>query len=156
ARKDLFTAMATSLPPKKKKTNNIVRISLFWAVVIFSVLLATAIFSPQTSLKDVALSDVIKRANAGEITKIEVQGNELKVTPEGSDKPTERSTKDPSSSLQEQGLKSDADVKLVVSPPSATSDILWNLAIITIPVVLIIAFFMIMMRQAQGQNNQAM
>lgn len=148
--------MANSLPPKKKKPNNTARISLFWAVVIFSVLLATAIFSPQANLKDVALSDVIKRANAGEITKIEVQGNDLKITPEGSDKPTERSTKDPTSSLQEQGLNSDADVKLVVTPPSATGDVLWNLAIITIPVVLIVAFFMVMMRQAQGQNNQAM
>lgn len=148
--------MANPLPPKKKKPNNIVRISLFWAVVIFSVLLATAIFSPQANLKDVALSDVIKRANAGEITEIEVRGNELTITPEGSDKPTERSVKDPSSSLQEQGLNSDADVKLVVTPPSATGDVLWNLAIITIPVILIIAFFMLMMRQAQGQNNQAM
>lgn len=148
--------MATPLPPKKKKTNNIIRITLFWAVVIFSVLLAMAIFSPQGEIKEVALSDVIKRANTGEITKIEVQGNELRITPEGSDKVTQRSTKDPSSSLQEQGLNSDADVELVVSTPSATGDILWNLAIITIPVVLIIAFFMIMMRQAQGQNNQAM
>jgi len=148
--------MATPVPPKNKKTNNNLRLSLFWAVVVFAVLGAVAIFSPQATLNDVALSEVVKRANAGEITKIEVKGNELIVTPEGSDKPTERSIKDPSSSLQEQGLKQDADVELVITPPSETGDILWNLAIIVVPVILIIAFFMVMMRQAQGQNNQAL
>lgn len=148
--------MATPIPPKKKKTSSILRLSLFWTIVVFAVLAATAIFTPQATLNEVALSDVVKRANAGEIVKIEVQGNELKITPEGSDKPTERSIKDPSSSIHEQGLNKDADVELVVTPPSATGDILWNLAIIIVPVVLIIAFFMVMMRQAQGQNNQAL
>src|SRR5690606_29819948 len=61
-----------------------------------------------------------------------------------------------SASLQEQGLAADADVELVITPPSATGDILWNLAIIIVPVVIIVAFFMFMMRQAQGQNNQAL
>lgn len=147
--------MANAAQPKKKP-NNIIRLTLFWALVVFSTLLLVAIFNPQAKLNEVALSDVVKRANAGEISKIEIQGNELRVTPEGSDKPTEKSIKDGSGSIYEQGLKTDADVEVVVTPPSATADIVWNLAIIIVPVVLIIAFFMMMMRQAQGQNNQAM
>ncbi len=148
--------MAVKAQPPKKKSNTIMRLTLFWAIVVFGALLIYALTSPTDSLKEVALSDVIKRANAGEITKIELTGNDLKVTPEGNEEPTERSTKDASSSLQEQGLNADADVELVVTPPSATGDILWNLAIIIIPVLLIIAFFVFMMRQAQGQNNQAL
>jgi len=148
--------MATKAQPPKKKSNAIIRITLFWAILVFGVLAAVAIFSPHENLTEVALSDVIKRANAGEITKIEVQGNELKVTPEGSDKPTERSTKEAASSIFEQGLKTDSGTVVSVVPPSTTSDVLWNLAIIIIPVILIVAFFMFMMRQAQGQNNQAM
>ncbi|NCO10725.1 ATP-dependent zinc metalloprotease FtsH [Candidatus Saccharibacteria bacterium] len=148
--------MATKLPPQKKKPSSLIRLVLFWAIVVFGVLAATAFLTPQEGLKDVALSDVVKRANAGEVEKIEVQGNELKVTPEGSDTPTERSTKDAASSLYEQGLNEDANVELVVTAPSATGDILWNLAIILIPVIIIVAFFMFMMRQAQGQSNQAM
>jgi cell division protease FtsH len=148
--------MAIKSPAPKKKTNNILRLSLFWAILVVGVLATISILSPQENLKSVALSDVVNRANSGEIKKIEVQGNELKITPEGSDSPTEKSTKDAASSLQEQGLKTDANVELLITQPSNTSDILWNLAIIIIPVILIVAFFMFMMRQAQGQNNQAM
>ncbi len=148
--------MAVKPQSPKKKPSTILRLTLFWVVVVFGALLIYALTSNQSTLKEVALSDVIKRANAGEITKIELQGNELKVTPEGQDKPTERSTKDPSGTLYEQGLEEDAPVIVDPQEPSGTSDILWNLAIIIIPVVLIAAFFLFMMRQAQGQNNQAL
>lgn len=148
--------MAVNVPPPKKKPNAILRITLFWAIVVFGALIIYALTAPQQALKEVALSEVVKRANAGEISRIEVQGNELKVTPDGSENPSERSTKEASSSLYEQGLNKDADVVVDVKPPSATGDILWNLAIIIVPVLLIAAFFIFMMRQAQGQNNQAL
>lgn len=148
--------MAMKSPMSPKKPNNVIRLTLFWAILVFGVLIAIAVFSPHDNLKTVAVSDVIRRANAGEISKIEVQGNELKITPEGSDKPTEKSTKDGSSSLYEQGLKSDTKAVVDVVPVNNSGDVLWNLAIIIIPVLLIAAFFMFMMRQAQGQNNQAL
>ncbi len=148
--------MAKRPPMPPKKTNNFLRLSLFWVLLVLGVLATIAILSPHENLTTVPLSSVIERANNGEIAKIEVQGNELKVTPEGSEEATEKSTKDASSSLQEQGLNPDADVELTISEPSATGDVLWNLAIIIIPVVLIAAFFLFMMRQAQGQNNQAL
>lgn len=148
--------MAVKPQSPKKKPSTILRLTIFWIVIVIGAFVIYGLTSSQNSLKEVALSDVIKRANAGEITKIEVQGNDLKITPEGSDAPTERSTKDASGTLQDQGLKTDADVSVNVLPPSSTSDVLWNLAIIIIPVVLIAAFFLFMMRQAQGQNNQAL
>ncbi|MFZ3010136.1 MAG: ATP-dependent zinc metalloprotease FtsH [Candidatus Microsaccharimonas sp.] len=147
--------MAIKSPIPSKKPNNILRLTLFWGILVFGVLIAIAVTAPHDNLKTVALSDVITRANAGEISKIEVQGNDLKITPKGSDKATEQSIKDGSSSLQEQGLNKDATVVSYV-PESNTGSILWNLAIIIIPVILIAAFFMFMMRQAQGQNNQAL
>lgn len=148
--------MAVKAPSPKKKSSTILRLTLFWAVVIFGALTVYALTSQNDNLKEVPLSEVTQRANAGEIKTIEIQGNDLKVTPDGSDTPTERSTKDPSSSIYEQGLNTDADVEVKVLPPSSTGDVLWNLAIIIIPVVLIAAFFLFMMRQAQGQNNQAL
>lgn len=147
--------MATKSPAPKKKATNFIRLSIFWAILVLAILAFVAIVSPQDSLKQVAISDVIARANKGEITKLQIQGNEVKVTPKGSDKPTEKSVKESGSSIQEQGLEN-GKVELEIVPVSTTGDTLWNLAIIIIPVVLIAAFFMFMMRQAQGQNNQAM
>ena len=149
--------MAVKMPNKNNKNGakQIARFGLFWAIVIFLGLIIYASLMPGARLKDVALTDVVRRANAGEIAKLEIQGNELKVTPKGQDAPTERSTKE-SGTIYEQGLKTDAKVEVSVLPPSTTGEVMWNLAIMIIPVVVIVAFFMFMMRQAQGQNNQAM
>jgi cell division protease FtsH len=147
-------AKQTQQPPRKKM-NNLIRLSLFWAILVFVVLAVVAVASPPSNLKDVSISDVIRRANAGEIAKIEIQGNDVKVTPKGQEKPTEKSVKEANSSIYEQGLKQDK-TEVSVAQPSEMGSTLWNLAIIIVPVVLIAAFFMFMMRQAQGQNNQAM
>lgn len=147
--------MAVNGSPKKKPST-ILRITLFWVVIVFGVLFAYALTSGHDNLKEVPLSDVIKRSNDGEISKIVVEGNTLTITPKGSDKPTETSTKDSQGSLQQQGFDPKSSTVIQVKTPSATGDVLWNLAIIVVPVVLIAGFFMFMMRQAQGQNNQAM
>ncbi|MDB5162143.1 MAG: ATP-dependent metalloprotease FtsH [Candidatus Saccharibacteria bacterium] len=143
-------------PIQPKKTNTIIRLTLFWAILVFGVLIAVAVLTPHDNLKEVSLSNVIDRANDGQIKKIVVQGNDLKVTPKDSDAATEKSTKDSSSSLYEQGLKQNTGTEVEVKSPSDTGNIIWNLAIIIVPVILIAAFFMFMMRQAQGQNNQAL
>lgn len=148
--------MATKQQPPKKKMNNLVRLSLFWAILVFIVLAIVAITSPHNNLKEVPISDVIKSANAGDIAKIQIQGSDVTITPKGEDKPTERSVKESSSSIYEQGLKQDSKVEVTIVPPSTTGDTLWNIAIIVVPILLIGGFFVFMMRQAQGQNNQAM
>ena len=142
--------------PMPKKTNNVLRLSLFWAILVIGVLAAIAITVPHDTLKDVPISSVIERANSGEIKNIVVEGNNLTVTPKGSDQATEKSTKDGASSLTEQGLKADTGTVVTYKTPSETGNVLWNLAIIIVPVILIAAFFMFMMRQSQGQNNQAL
>jgi cell division protease FtsH len=147
--------MATKQQPPKKKMSNMIRLSLFWAILVFVVLAGIAIVSPHNDLKDVPISEVINQANAGNITKIEIQGNDVKVTPKGQTQPTEKSVKESSGSIYEQGLKQDK-TQVSVVPPSDTGTTIWNLAIIIIPTLLIAGFFMYMMRQAQGQNNQAM
>ena len=144
-----------NLKKSNKKMSKLVKTSLFWAVSIMILLSLFALFSPQSTLKEVPISSVIQRANSGEIKSLQIQGNEVSVTLKNKDKPTERSVKQ-EGSLQDQGLKSDAPVEINMVPISNSGDILLNLAIILVPTVLIIAFFMFMMRQAQGQNNQAM
>ena len=123
------------------------------SIVVVSVFSLT---SQKDELKDVTLSSVTSRANNNEIKTIEVQGSELKVTPNGQDEPTEKSRKDASSSIYEQGLNKDSSTEVKIVQPSETGSTLWTLASIFIPVLLIGALFIFMMRQAQGQNNQAM
>ena len=145
---------AKKQPAPKKKFSNIFRLTLFWIIVAASILAVVALFSPHDTLKEVPISDVIQRANKGEIAKLEIQGNDVKVTLKGEENSTERSIKE-SGSIYEQGLEvGKTEVKVV--PPSTTGDTIWNIALIIVPVLLIAAFFMFMMRQAQGQNNQAM
>ena len=148
--------MATKSTPPSRKLSNWARLGLFWAIIVVAILALFAIVSPHEDLKEVPISEVIARANKGEISKIEIQGNDVKVTPKGQDKPTERSMKEGSSSIYEQGLKPDSGAQITVIPPSQTGETLWSLAMIIVPVVLIAGFFMFMMRQAQGQNNQAL
>lgn len=143
-------------PPAPKKASNLIRLTLFWAIFVVGILTVVAITSPHDNLKEVPISDVIAQANAGDLTRIEIQGNDLKITPKGSDTPTEKSTKDAGTSIQDQGLNKDAKVELKITQPSTTGDTLWSLAVIIVPVILIAGFFMFMMRQAQGQNNQAL
>jgi len=148
--------MAIKSPNSPKKPSNLIRLSLFWGILVFGILAVVAITAPKDNLKEVALSDVTNSANAGNVSKIEIQGNDLKITPKGSDNPTEKSTKESGSSIYDQGLNKNADVQVTILQPSTTGDTIWNLAIIIVPVLLIAGFFMFMMRQAQGQNNQAL
>ncbi len=142
-------------PGKKGGPKQLVKLGLFWAIIIFFGLALYAILNPAKNLEEVNISDVINRANKGEIARLEIQGNDITVTPKGKDAPTQRAVKE-SGSIREQGLKEDAPVEVKVVPVSSTDEMLWNLAIMIVPVVIIVAFFMVMMRQAQGQNNQAM
>lgn len=146
-------------PRKNSNMTNYIRLSLFWAIMIVIAVSLMAIFSDQEKLKEVPVSQVIKQANAGEIKKIEGQGGELTITPKGKDKATQTSyiQGGVSTLLGSEKLTDEAKQTVIDDKaPSSTGDMLWNIAIILIPTILIIGFFMFMMRQAQGQNNQAM
>ena len=149
--------MAVKMPQRngKNRISQILRFGLFWAIIIFVALIFYATLFPASNLRDVALSDVVRRANDGKIAQLEIQGNDIKITPKDQSKPTEHSVKE-SSSIYEQGLNKDAKVEVKVIPPSTTGETMWNLAVMVVPVLIIVVFFMFMMRQAQGQNNQAM
>ena len=149
--------MAVKMPQRngKNRISQILRFGLFWAIIIFVALIFYATLFPASNLKDVALSDVVRRANDGKIAQLEIQGNDIKITLKDQSRPTEHSVKE-SSSIYEQGLNKDAKVEVKVIPPSTTGETMWNLAVMVVPVLIIVVFFMFMMRQAQGQNNQAM
>ncbi|MEO8691624.1 MAG: ATP-dependent zinc metalloprotease FtsH [Candidatus Saccharimonas sp.] len=141
-----------------KKMNNIVRLSLFWGIIIVGTLIVWATTAPHTELESVDVSQVISQANAGKLQKIEGQGDDLQITLKGSDKPTEKSfiQGGVSTLLRDEVLNDKGKSIISDSAPSQTGAAFWNLVTILVPVLLIVGFFMFMMRQAQGQNSQAM
>ena len=139
----------------KSGNNKNIRTGLFVALIVAFVAIGFSSYSPGPSLDDVAFSDVIRRANNGEISKIVVQGNELKITPKGEENATQKSQKEPGSSIYEQGLEN-RNVTVTIEEPD-TSGTLWrDLAVGLLPVFLIGGLLFYMMRSAQGQGNQAM
>ncbi len=140
----------------KKNWSVIVRNTLFWALLVFTAFVAIGLATPKDKLKSVPFSEVISEANAGELKKIQIEGSDIKITPDGKDKPTEKSYKEEGSSIYEQGLSKDADVVVEVKEPSNTSSTIWNIASLLLPILLIGGLFWFMFRQAQGQSNQAL
>lgn len=157
---------------QQSKNSNVARRFFF---TLFLILLCVGLafsLSPKNKLEEVPLSDVIARANEenGDIRKITVSGNELKITLKGKDQPTEVSRKDPSGTLYDQGLKNacadltgdslkECQGKYPVIEYETTSDIwgtIFDAAIIIVPTLILIGFFFYMMRQAQSMNKESM
>ena len=123
------------------------------------------------NLQEVAISDVIARANdpEGDIKSIIVKENDLTITLKGKDNPTQKSRKDASGTLAEQGLidycaniespetrkqcyEKYPEISYVES--SNTWEYILNIALIVGPIIIIVVFFNYMMRQAQSMNSQ--
>lgn len=129
------------------------------AFIALIVLFGLAIFSTTNQpdkLEDVAFSDVIKRANNGELKTIAIAGSELKITKDNEEKPTQKSRKEGGASIYEQGLNKDADVEVVNKPEGNGSQFWQQLGLALLPILLIGLLLFYMLRSAQGQGNQAM
>jgi len=138
-----------------KKNNNFKNAGFVALLLLFGLIAWAAVNQPNGQLKSVSFSQVIADANAGKISQITVNDNKLEITPNGQSKPTERSNKDPSSSIYEQGLKQ-GKVELVNKPQSGSNGIWITLLGSVLPVIIIAVIIIVMFRSAQGQGNQAM
>lgn len=123
-------------------------------LILFGLIIFTAFNQPST-LKDVSFSNVIDRANKGEIKKIQIKGEELEITPKGQDKATERSRKEAGSSIYEQGLKQ-GKAEVNVEKASSSGDTWIYLAGSILPIIIIAVILIFMFRSAQGQGSQAL
>ncbi|MEI6237207.1 MAG: ATP-dependent zinc metalloprotease FtsH [Candidatus Saccharibacteria bacterium] len=139
--------------PKKRWIKNIgfiIIICLVAGVFLWS-------FKQPAKLPDRSYNDVINRANKGEISKLEVNGEEIKVIKKGENKPSEKTRKQQGVDLYDTvgGLTNRAvtvDFKAV-----SNSNATWTaLAINLLPVIIIVFVLIFMLRSAQGQGNQAM
>lgn len=122
-------------------------LSLFVALGIYSLF-----FPADFGTEKVSISQVADQVKKGEVDQITVDGDKLTVDLKGNKKET--TFKESSAKLSDYGITSDK-VK-IEAQNSADSGIWLTLATAFLPVLLIIAFFYFMMKQAQGGANQAM
>ncbi len=147
--------MANSASMKKPSNNNMRNIGFVVLVLLFGLIIYGLVNSNDPKLEDAPLSEVRTSANKGEVELIELKGDELTVTYVGEEDPTKKSMKEPDTSLSEQGF----DVtrfELQVNEEKDGSSVWFNMLLTFAPVAIIIGFFLYMMKQAQGQGNQAM
>lgn len=149
--------MAASPKQPKRSASQRVRTGLFIAILVFLGLAFYALLAPSAPLETKPISDIISRSNAGQISKISGSGNELTVTVKGKNEPTERSyIQGGISTLTQNTLFDQSKVTLEDSQPSETGAVLLNIVSIVLPTLIIGGLILFMLRQAQGQNNQAM
>jgi cell division protease FtsH len=158
--------------PVSNKSNTIRSIVFTFLMLCLAMFLITNMNNNNPTKAEVAISDVIRRANdpEGNIAKITVTGNTLDITLKGQDKPTETSMKDPSGTLYDQGLVNYCD-SLEGEELSKCQDsypiieykedvnvmgIIFDIALTVLPIIAIVIFFSWMLRQANAANNQSM
>ncbi|PID31709.1 cell division protein FtsH [Candidatus Saccharibacteria bacterium] len=106
-------------------------------------------------LTEVALSDVVSRANNGEYKTIKAVGSKLELTKQNEEEASEFSHYNANSTLKDEGLDY-SKVEVLYEPESTAGSMWFNLGLTIIPIVLIGLFLLFMFRSAQGQGNQAL
>ncbi len=124
-------------------------------IILFGLIIISATTKP-TNLKSVAFSDMVKRANSGQVKKLEITGDNINVTKKDEDKASEKTRKETGSSIYEQGLNKDAPVEVINKPESNSGAIWTNVLLSLLPIVIITMVLIYMMRSAQGQGSQAL
>jgi cell division protease FtsH len=134
--------------------------ALVYIVILFAAgALIMGLFPLQDSTEQIALSQLIRDVNAGQIDSVVVEGNELQVTYKGGREVLSRKEAgvEVTENLLDLGATPSAleAVDIGVTPASAWAD--W-LAILGsfVPFILVAVLFLFLMRQAQGTNNQAL
>jgi len=139
--------------PKRKGMKNVGFVAL---IVLIGLIIASTYGQPP-KLKEVPLSDVVKRANEGQIAKLTIRDTDVEVTKKGEEKASEKASKEEGSTIYEQGLRSDIEGLVVEPRPSSAGGSIWlTLASSLLPVILISGIIFFMLRSAQGQGNQAL
>jgi len=128
-------------------------------IILILVLLLAAVFMVNNNNKEkvenVSISKVSEEVKAGQVEKLEVEGDKVTVTLKDDKAPQQVAYKETSANLKDYDIDS---AKVTIEPkPVDESGTQWlDIALTVVPLVLILALFFFMTRQAQGGNNQAM
>lgn len=127
-------------------------------IIILGLIGLAASTNLRSDEQQIPFSDVIQKVRQEEVEKISVRGDELAITLKGEQEPTLFSRKEEGSVLTDQLREAGVIDKVQVDASSSeNSGQIWTSILLGFgPAILIIGFFIYMMRQAQGQGNQAL
>ncbi|MBU1151721.1 ATP-dependent zinc metalloprotease FtsH [Patescibacteria group bacterium] len=145
-----------ALPTPKRPKNNFLYLVIFALVIAATVMIFSPNKAPSTEIN---LNKLIEEVKAGTIAEITVVDNKIEI--EMADGSKQFSNKEQGASvyevLERAGVENSTIAKLNINVQNTESSKFWtDLLIGFVPFLLIIAFFLFMMRSAQSSNNQAM
>jgi cell division protease FtsH len=139
-----------------KRPNNSGFRNFGFIAILFAIgLIVSANMNRAPELEEIPLTQVITRANEGEFEKITVRGDELEIVVTGEEAPTLKSRKSSQVSLREEGVDFE-QVEVMVEEPSNTGATWAAIGINLLPILIIGLILFFLIRNAQGQGNQAM
>ena len=115
--------------------------------------------APLEQPEKVSITTVIEEIQRGQVKEVRVKGDEAEILLVNEKKQTTAvsgSTELLLKIIVEYNTANDPNVSYIEEKPDQAMAILGNILLSLLPVLLIGGFFIYMMRQAQGQNNQAM
>jgi len=131
------------------------RTIIFWiimgAIIIFGISFFTA---NNQSTDEISYSELKRKVDDGEVEKIIERGSVLTVTL--TDDGGEKTTRLPIAQLADDQRIDVSKVEYISEEPDQTEAMIWNIASILIPVIIIAALIIFMMRGIQSQTNQSM
>lgn len=138
------------MPPKKTRNYGLILVAIIGVVAVF------ALLNQSSATKTIPITEAVKEANEGKYSKIEVNGQNLLITEKGKEQPTKKAVMEQNATTKETGIDN-KKVEITAKPASSAAGNIVGILLTTfLPVLIIGAILVYMMRSAQGQGNQAM
>lgn len=138
------------------------RNSIVWIVIFSVILLVVLTITDQNSTQKASLSEVVTKINENHVKKIERAETKIKVTLNGSDQPEieaqiDKNVENLPDLLVSHGANADRVKAIDISYKGPSGLGMWLPVLANLfPLLLVAGFLFLMVRQAQGSNNQAM
>lgn len=150
------------MQPKQKNTIKTIALIVFIGLMIGLVWASSSLGGAEYKKDILSYSELTQMVDNEQVESITEQGSQLQVTlKEDLERNDENQGRQftvvqPSGELRDDQKIDISKTEYTTKEPSGTGGAIWGVAQLLVPGLLILGFFMLMMRQAQGQNNQAM
>lgn len=146
----------------KKNTIKTIALIIFVSLMIGLVWASSSLGASEFKKDILSYSELTQLVNDEKVESITEQGNKLQVTlkdditRDDQNQGRQFVVVRPTGELRDDQKIDINKTEYTTKEPSGTGNAIWGVAQVFVPALLILGFFMLMMRQAQGQNNQAM